>query len=297
MKLSVVMSVYNGAAFLAATLDSILVQTERGFELIAIDDGSTDATSAILAAYAARDARLRVIAQPNAGLTRALIRGCAEARAGVIARHDCGDLSHPERFARQLALLDRGHVLVSCATRFMDRDGDTLYVARARGDEVRKSLLEAGVSRIHAIPHHGSAMFRRDAYLAAGGYRAEFRAAQDLDLWIRMAKHGTIGVLDEVLYEATVDARSISGTSRDAQVELTAVTVALREGGDESTLLEAAARVQTQALSARGEAAALYFIARCLLQQGNPKWRRTMQSALRRNPFHVRAWISLFIGR
>ena len=72
VRLSVVMSVYNGAGALAATLDSILAQTERDFELIVVDDGSTDATPQILAACT--DARLRVITQSNLGLTRALIR-------------------------------------------------------------------------------------------------------------------------------------------------------------------------------------------------------------------------------
>src|SRR5436853_2023556 len=111
MKISVVMAVYNGGAELAPTLDSILGQSEADFELIAVDNGSFDDTPAVLRHYAARDGRLRVIRQENAGLTAALIRGCAAASAEVIARHDCGDRSHPERFARQLALLRDGVVL------------------------------------------------------------------------------------------------------------------------------------------------------------------------------------------
>ena len=109
---SVVMSVHNGATDLAATLDSILSQTFTDFELIAIDDGSTDDTPAILAAAAQRDARIRIPTQPNAGLTRALMRGCAEARAPIVARHDAGDRSHPERFARQLACFDDANVVL-----------------------------------------------------------------------------------------------------------------------------------------------------------------------------------------
>jgi glycosyltransferase involved in cell wall biosynthesis len=91
VKLSVVMSVLNGAGDLARTLDSIFAQTERDFELIVIDDGSTDDTPSILARQS--DPRIRVITQPNEGLTRALIRGCEAARAPLIARHDCGDVS------------------------------------------------------------------------------------------------------------------------------------------------------------------------------------------------------------
>lgn len=295
MKLSVVLAVFNGAPALAATLDSILAQTEPDFEVLIVDDGSTDATPSILADYAARDARLRVLTQANAGLTRALIRGCAEARADLIARHDCGDRSHRERFARQLALLAQGHAVVSCATRFVDVDGDLLYIARAEGGEVRRSLLHDDALRIHALPHHGSAMFRRDAYEHAGGYREEFRVAQDLDLWIRIARDGgTFAIAEEVLYDATVDARSISGTARTAQVRLTEIAVALRDGRGS---LAAAAAVAPSPLTRKGEAAALYFIGKCLLAQRNPKGRRLLREAIGRDPWHWRAWVSLLLRR
>jgi glycosyltransferase involved in cell wall biosynthesis len=293
MKLSVVMAVLNGASAIATTLDSILGQTERDFELIVIDDGSTDATPAILADYAGRDPRIRVIGQPNAGLTRALIRGCAEARADVITRHDCGDRSHPERFARQLALLAEGAAVVSCTTRFVDPDGDLLYIARAGGEDIRRSLLSDDASHIHALPHHGSAMFRRDAYAKAGGYREEFRVAQDLDLWIRIARDGgTFAIAEDVLYDATVDPRSISGTARAAQVRLTEIAVALRDGHGS---LADAARVTPPAMTPRGEAAALYFIGKCLLQQRNPKGRRYLREAIKRDPWNWRAWVSLVL--
>ncbi|HYK02413.1 MAG TPA: glycosyltransferase family 2 protein [Thermoanaerobaculia bacterium] len=293
---SVVMSVYNGAAELPATLDSILGQTMRDFEVVVVDDGSGDATPSILVEYAARDGRIRVLSQANSGLTRALIRGCGEARADVIARHDCGDRSHPERFARQLALLEEGHVLVSCAARFSTSEGDELYVARAEGEEVRRSLLADDAARIHALPHHGSAMFRRDAYVTAGGYRPQFRLAQDLDLWLRIAQLGTIAILPDVLYEATLDARSLSGLSRTEQVRLTALAIALRDGGDAS-LLDEAARIVPARASRSGEAAALYFIGKCLLQQRNAKWRRYLCDAVARNPWHWRAWVGLLLGR
>jgi glycosyltransferase involved in cell wall biosynthesis len=295
VRLSVVMSVWNGAASLESTLQSILAQTEKDFELIVVDDGSTDDTPRILAAE--RDPRLRVITQENAGLTRALIRGCLEARADAIARHDNGDRSHPERFAKQLALLEQGHVLVSCATRYVTSEGDELYVASADGEEVRRSLLHDPPAKIHGIPSHPSAMFRRDAYLAAGGYRPQFRTAQDLDLWIRLARRGTIGIAPEVLFEVTMEARGISGTARASQVRLTEIAAALRDGGDEASLLEEASRVRATPVTPKGEAAGLYFIGKCLRQQNNPKWRRYVRDAARRDPLHWRAWASLILGR
>ena len=295
VKISVVMSVYNGARGLDATMQSLFAQTERDFELIVVDDGSTDETPAILAGY--RDSRLRVVTQTNTGLTGALIRGCAESRGEVIARQDCGDLSHPERFARQLALIREGHVLVSCATRYMTSEGDPLYVADLDGEEVRRSLLHDPPSRIHGIPSHPSAMFTREAYLAAGGYRPQFRTAQDLDLWIRLARLGTIGIVHEVLLDVVVEARGISGTARPSQVRLTEIAVALRDGSDEAELLAEAGRVGLSPITRRAEAAGLYFIGKCLHRQGNPKWRRYVRDATRRDPLHLRAWASLILQR
>src|SRR5262245_30164988 len=94
-EVSVMMSVYNGASHLAATLDRILSQEGVALEFIVVNDGSTDKSSQILNDYAQRDSRLRVIHQENTGLTRALIRGCDAARGEFIARNDAGDISLP----------------------------------------------------------------------------------------------------------------------------------------------------------------------------------------------------------
>lgn len=284
VKLSVVMAVYNGAAQLQATLDSILGQSEPDFELIVVDDGSTDATPSILASVA--DPRLRVISQTNTGLTRALIRGCGEARGQVIARHDAGDRSHPDRFRKQLALLDqdRALVLVSCATSYHAPRGERMYVVRADGGDVRRSLLHDGVDAIRGLTHHGSAMFRRDAYLAAGGYRAPFHFAQDLDLWVRLARIGGVGFVDEILYEARVDVGAISSTHRPEQIELARIALAIRDDpAREAELLAQASLIgpQRRRRTRRDVAKAFYFIASCLRRVGDRHWRRYAMEGLR----------------
>src|SRR5262245_6785124 len=96
-EVSVVMSVYNGASNLPATINSILSQEGVALEFIVVNDGSTDKTGEILDDYARRDNRVRVIHQKNTGLTRGLIRGCDAARGEFIARQDAGDISLPER--------------------------------------------------------------------------------------------------------------------------------------------------------------------------------------------------------
>jgi glycosyltransferase involved in cell wall biosynthesis len=299
--LSVVMAVYNGAAQVDATMRSIDAQTFRDYELIVVDDGSTDGTGEKLREWASRDARIRVLAQENHGLTRSLIRGCAEAAAPLIARHDCGDTSAPDRFARQVQLLERERdvVLVSCTTRVVGPEGEHLYESRGDGEEIRRSLLHDGGRALHGIPHHGSAVFRRDAYLAAGGYRAEFRFAQDLDLWVRLAARGRIAVLPEALYEARFEPGAISASRRPQQVALTHVIARLRDGGDPGALLAEASRISAAggARTPRHQAAALYFLASCLRRNGDPRYRDYARAALRRHPLHLRSWLLLLRAR
>jgi hypothetical protein len=171
-----------------------------------------------------------------------------------------------------------------------------MYVTVPDGEDTRRSLLDDDARHIHGVPHT-TAMFRRDVYEAAGGYRAEFRAAQDLDLWIRMARHGTIGIAPEVLSVVTVDPRGVSGVGRTAQVRLTEIAVALRDGGNERALLDAAARIRPKRPTRRAQAAAFYFIGKCLLSQGNPRWRAYLRRALAHDPLHLRSWVSLLLGR
>src|ERR1041384_2352433 len=103
---SVVLSVHNGERHLAAALRSVSAQSYRNFELIVIDDGSTDGTAEILEAFRAAEPRAIVVHQENRGLTASLNRGVALARGAFIARQDADDVSLPERFARQVARLE-----------------------------------------------------------------------------------------------------------------------------------------------------------------------------------------------
>ncbi len=294
-KISVVMSVYNGASRLPDTLDSIFAQTETDFELIVVDDGSSDDTAEILRRYAARDPRLRVISQENRGLTRALIAGCDAARGDFIARQDCGDRSLPDRLRQQLDASQNDVGLVSCSARYVGPEGELLYVATADGEDVRESLLTSDVDGIRALPHHGTAFFRRDAYVAAGGYREQFRFAQDVDLWIRLARRGCVVVVDEILYEATYDVSAISGSRRSDQIELAKISIALRDGGDPGTLLDRAQRVgaRSRPRTRRDEARSLYFIASCLKRRGDMRYKRYARAAVGRDPLHARAWLLL----
>src|SRR5687767_5615511 len=104
--ISVLMSVYNGERYLAPAMDSILAQMYRDFELIVIDDGSNDSSPAILQDYAKRDPRVKLTLRGNKGLTVTLNEAFAQSTGKYLARMDCDDVALPERFAKQVELLD-----------------------------------------------------------------------------------------------------------------------------------------------------------------------------------------------
>jgi glycosyltransferase involved in cell wall biosynthesis len=302
-RISVVLPVYNGAEELPRTMESLLGQTEGDFELIAVDDGSADATAAILREYAARDGRIRVMAQGNAGLTRALIAGCEVARAPLIARQDCGDMSHPERFRRMAGILEQSPsaVVAGCEVDFTGPGGELLYATSHGGKDLRQALLQTGIEAIVSLPHHGAAVMRADAFRRAGGYRAQFYFAQDLDLWIRMAALGELLIEPRVLYEARLLVRSISSLHRAEQFACAKIAIAVRDAPDDARreeLLRQAARIRPRrgSITARGEATALYFVASCLRRRDDPRWRGYASRAVRRSPLHVPSWLLLLRG-
>jgi glycosyltransferase involved in cell wall biosynthesis len=241
---SVVMSVYNGAAYLRKTIESILSQAGVDFEIIIMNDGSTDNSGDILREYAERDKRVRVIHQENTGLTQALIKGCQLASGEYIARQDVGDRSLPGRLTAQLAVLRQNPhaVMTACGTRFYDIEGNHLFDAVHADDKLDRTLRAVNERQLRGPSHHGAVMFRRDAYEQAGGYRLPFYVAQDLDLWTRLVEHGVCIASPEILYEATWAPGSVSHLRRKQQIIATRAILACRklrlQGKNEQPVLD-----------------------------------------------------------
>ena len=301
---SVVMSVFNSAPTLSATLDSILKQDGIDFEFVVIDDGSTDNSRQILLDYASQDPRLIVMHQENRGLTGALIRGCAISRGEFIARQDAGgDISLRGRFDHQVAFLRARPtvVMTACGTRVVGPDAEPLYEICQSGRELQEGLRATSIDRIYGPSHHGAVMFRKSAYECVGGYRCDFGVAQDLDLWTRLAEVGDCLATSDVLYETRVSYGSITHLNLEQQKRARSVIVrcaeARRMGRNEAEILEDAKAIQGPPrgwLSDRIRDAGLWYFIGSVLRTKEP--RRAYQyfgRALASWPFYLRTWVGL----
>ena len=212
---SVLLAVHNDARFLPATLDSILGQTFDDFELVTIDDASTDATPQIL--QSAGDPRIRYFRNDqNAGLVRSLNRGLALCRGRLIARIDGDDLCERERFAAQVAYLAEHPDLAGCATWTTEIDEHDQVIGALEPcedpDHVRWSLCHT--NRLY----HPSIMLRRDVLAEAGGYDAAYPATEDYELWTRLIAGGErFAVVPRRLIRYRRRPGSVSAIHRDRQ--------------------------------------------------------------------------------
>lgn len=205
---SVIMAVRNGGPFLAEALASIRGQLFRDWELVVVDDGSTDDTAAVLTA-AGGEERMRVFRQEPSGLVPALNRAVAESRGSLLARMDADDRAHPERLGRQVAFLaaNPGVGVLGTAVRRIGT-GRGIWQRPAGDAALRAALL------FEAPFAHPTVMMRREVWeKSAGGYRPEFRAAEDIDLWERVAPHTEFANLPEPLLDYRIHAGQVTSVA------------------------------------------------------------------------------------
>lgn len=194
--ISVVMPVFNAQQDLREAINSILAQTFKDFELIVIDDGSSDDSVEIILAI--DDPRIRLLRQPqNKGLVTSLNLGLLEAKGQFIARMDADDLSNPERFSLQIQLMQDGNLDI-CGSHWAQIDAQGRQFAIL---EAPSSYAEVVATLATTVPYaHGSVMMRR-SFLDA--HRLHYRKGygEDYDLWIRFFECGAkFGAVGEILY-------------------------------------------------------------------------------------------------
>lgn len=185
--ISVAMSVYNGEQFLALAIESILVQTFGDFEFLILNDGSIDGSAAIIDDYAKSDPRIRAIHRENKGLVISLNQMIEMARAPLIARMDCDDISLPERFAKQMAFLaaNPDYGVIGTWTSDIDEYGAPFQIHGPDHATSHEQFIDEIGSG--AMLCHPSVIMRRDAVRSVGGYHQAFKHCEDFDLWLRLA--------------------------------------------------------------------------------------------------------------
>ncbi len=217
VSLSVILPVYNAEPYIADAIKSVLQQRFKDFELLIINDGSTDKSLQIIQKYAKQDTRIRIISRENKGLVASLNEGISLASANLIARQDADDLSIKDRFSMQIKFLQDhpAYVVVGSSVKVIDNKGSVLHNHRVLLDdpELRQELL------IRSPFAHGSVVFRKSAAIAAGLYRQDYWPAEDYDFWLRLSLEGKLANIDKPLYMYREHETSISVTNESNQIK------------------------------------------------------------------------------
>jgi glycosyltransferase involved in cell wall biosynthesis len=196
---SVVMPVYNGRKYLTQAVRSVLRQTFADFELVVVDDGSTDDTAEIADRLARADGRVVVLREShNRGVAAAANLGAQRARGELIARMDGDDICRRRRFEMQVEFLGRRRECVLVGTQALRIDPSGAPIERMRGlalthAEIDRALMSYGWPLVH-----GGVMMRAAAFRAVGGYRTWAVPVEDHDLFLRLAERGVLANLDRV---------------------------------------------------------------------------------------------------
>lgn len=217
-KISVLMSVYNGAHFIRQAISSILNQSFSEFEFIIIDDGSTDNSAQIVKEFS--DDRIRFFQQRNRGLATALNHGISLSKCDWIARMDADDIALPQRLQHQWEYVcsQPEVVVVGGIVHLIDTKGHALgrsEIPPCDHEGILTNLLSPATGPVLA---HPAVMIRKEAVVKCGGYRKEFSYSQDKDLWLRLSRVGKLNSIPEAVLLLRKHDQCVSFTQERTQV-------------------------------------------------------------------------------
>lgn len=215
---TVLMPVYNAAAFVREAIDSILGQTLGDFELLVVDDGSTDGSADILRSY--DDPRIRVARSPtNEGVTAALNRGLDLAEGRYVLRMDADDVSLPDRLENQVRYMEEHPEVGVCGGSIHGFNATREFEApipRAQTHEPMVCTLPFGTVLLHP-----TVIFRGELFRDGLRYDPDYPHAEDYELWCRAARVTRLAVLPAIVLRYRMHGRSISSRFHRAQLETT----------------------------------------------------------------------------
>ncbi|NBX77623.1 MAG: NAD-dependent epimerase/dehydratase family protein [Proteobacteria bacterium] len=202
--ISIQMVVKNGGKFVAEAIDSALNQTFQDFELIIVDDGSTDNTQSEIIKF--KDPRIKFLVNPRPGLSRARQLALRESQGQWTAIFDADDISHPERLSLCLAAMKPGMVLVGGQMEEMSEEGEIISRRGVYPKEMSK--IKKRLGRGYGICH-GASLFETELARTVGGYDEEKELGEDEDLFVRLATQGNFVNLSDFLIRRRIHRKSV----------------------------------------------------------------------------------------
>lgn len=302
--IDVLVPAYNAEKTIADAVLSMQRQTLADIRIHVVNDGSTDATGAILQELARSDLRIVIHTKANGGIVDALNLGLAHCTAEFVARHDADDLADPTRLEVQIAYL-RGHpdtVAVGSAVRHVDGEGKNLGTVGRIGSTEHADPRSIPAREPYLI--HPFLMVRREAIVRVGGYR-HVHHAEDADLYWRLREVGKLHNLDAVLGSYRIHDQSISGASivngriQAVCSQLAALSQQRRERGAADLAFDKASLAQ---LKAAGSIEAMVGLAGASLDPQERRWFEEAVSAkllelAAYRPYELEARDCVFIGQ
>lgn len=210
--ITVLMPVYNGEKYLAEAIESILNQTFTEFELLIVNDGSTDKSVEIINNY--KDKRIRLISQNNGGVSSALNIGLNHATGNYIARFDADDVCYPSRLQEQYKfMLDNPeYILVGSNADYITKEGEYIFTYKMvdySDEEIRKSI-------DNKCPFiHSAVMYKKETVMSLGGYEVKAHTFEDYFLWTKLIKVGKVYNFNKSMLKVRFNPESVTVDQRD----------------------------------------------------------------------------------
>lgn len=210
--ITVLMPVFNAEKFIKEAIDSVLTQTFTDFELLIINDGSTDSTVQIINSFS--DSRIKLIHQKNGGVSAALNTGLLAATGKYIARFDADDVCYPERLKLQydFIIAHPDYILVGSDANYITEEGEFIFTFHNPGythDEIIQTIEK------HCSFIHSTVLYNKNAVLEIGGYEIKAHTFEDYFLWKRLIKKGKVSNLKLPLIKVRFNPASVTIDEKD----------------------------------------------------------------------------------
>lgn len=296
IKITVLMPVYNAAGYIAEAIESVLLQTFRDFELLIVNDGSTDGTAAVIKSF--NDERIVLIEQENLGVAAALNNGLKHARAGYIARFDADDICYPERLEKQYHFIrsNPDYIVVGSAADYMDASGNYIFThhPHAITNEQLQNLLYTTCPFIHA-----SVIYKKDL-IAAIGYNIDAHSFEDHLLWQQIKGKGKMYNLPDKLLSVRLNPSSLTMDERKRPKEFHEIKIkALKTGNISKADGDRLLNIILEQNKSKSKEGAYYILLakKFLWNNYNPsKARQHLKKAIKLNSFDIRDYMLLLIS-